>query len=67
MLMGEEDESVGAANIARPGRAGGPSAGDDAEGLPGVGHNFLPLLDSDDPQLQALARDALERIERAAA
>jgi carboxymethylenebutenolidase len=67
MLMGEQDESVGAANIARLAALEGEVPAMTLKVYPGVGHNFLPLLDSDDPQLQALARDALERIERAAA
>lgn len=61
MLLGADDIAVGADNIERL-QAMAPSA--DTMNLTvyqGVGHDFLPLLDSDDAGLREIAKDALAK------
>jgi len=67
MLMGRSDESVGADNIARLEAIAQDAPAMDLTIYDGVGHNFLPFLDSDDPRKHAVAVDARDRILRVAA
>ncbi|QLC26423.1 dienelactone hydrolase family protein [Parasphingopyxis algicola] len=67
MLLGAEDESVGADNIAKLGTLAPDIPAMALKVYDGVGHNFLPFLDSDDADKKAIAKDALARIEAVAA
>lgn len=61
MLLGREDGSVGPGNIARL-EAMAPSVpAMDLTVYDGVGHNFLPCLDSEEADKKAVAEDALAR------
>ena len=64
-LMGADDAVVGAAHIARLADMGRTNPALDVVVYDGVGHNFLPLLDSDDPELRGIAQDAMARCDAA--
>ena len=64
-LMGADDAVVGAAHIARLADIGRTNPALDVVVYDGVGHNFLPLLDSDDPALRGIAQDAMARCDAA--
>ncbi len=67
MLMGADDESVGPDNIAKLQEVAPNCPAMTLKVYDGVGHNFLPFLDSQEPEKLAIARDALSHIERVAA
>ena len=67
MLMGSEDESVGREHLERLASMAGDVPAMTLKMYEGVGHNFLPFLDSDDPAKKAVAQDALSIIVKAAA
>ncbi len=61
MLLGADDAAVGPDNIQRL-QTMAPAAGSmDLTVYQGVGHDFLPLLDSDDADQKATAEDALAK------
>jgi carboxymethylenebutenolidase len=62
MLMGSEDASVGPDHLVRLSEMVPVAPAMTLRMYPGVGHNFLPLLDSDDPEKRAIAEDALQII-----
>ncbi|MEO0423536.1 MAG: dienelactone hydrolase family protein [Pseudomonadota bacterium] len=65
MLLGAEDAAVGPENIQRL-QARAPDLPAMALTVyDGVGHDFLPLLDSDEPAKRAVAEDALARLDAA--
>ncbi len=64
MLMGATDESVGQENILRLSNIAGHNINIVLTVYDGVGHNFLPMLDSKDPTEFAVAQDALSRCDR---
>ncbi len=63
MLLGAQDESVGTANIEKLEALAPSCPAMTLTVYPEVGHNFLPLLDSDITQQRAVARNALDQIE----
>lgn len=63
MLMGENDASVGPENVARLEAMSASAPAMTLKTYTGVGHGFLPELDSDDPHRRDVACDALARIE----
>ena len=63
MLLGAEDESVGKENIDRLAAMAADVPAMELTVYQGVGHNFLPFLDSEQVELKAIAEDALKRIE----
>ncbi|WOE75349.1 dienelactone hydrolase family protein [Alterisphingorhabdus coralli] len=67
MLLGEEDASVGTENIAKLTEMAPDVSAMTLKVYPQVGHNFLPLLDSDNSDELDIARDALSHITRVAA
>ncbi|SIN67558.1 carboxymethylenebutenolidase [Parasphingorhabdus marina DSM 22363] len=66
MLLGADDESVGKDNIGRLAEMTPNVPAMNLTIYEGVGHNFLPLLDSDQAELKAVAEDALRHIENVA-
>jgi len=62
-LFGAEDQAVGEANIARLAQLATENPAIAVTVYPGVGHDFLPLLDSSDAAARASASDALTRCE----
>lgn len=67
MLMGQNDESVGSENISKLESMSSACPAMTLKVYPGVGHNFLPFLDSEDEEKRSIAEDALSRIEMVAA
>lgn len=67
MLLGADDASVGPANIVQLQALAGSCPAMTLKVYEGVGHNFLPLLDSADEAERAIALDALRHIESVAA
>ena len=67
MLMGAQDEAVGVENISRLEGMAPEAPAMTLKVYQGVGHNFLPLLDSEDNAKRSIARDALDEIERVVA
>lgn len=65
MLMGETDMSVGPDLIARLEAMKESVPAMSLTTYPGVGHGFLPMLDSSDPHEREVARDALARVRSA--
>ncbi|MDJ0979714.1 MAG: dienelactone hydrolase family protein [Erythrobacter sp.] len=66
MLLGAGDESVGPENIAKLKSMDAAVPAMTLKVYDGVGHNFLPFLDSEDAAKNAIARDALSHIEQVA-
>ena len=64
MLMGRDDASVGGENIARLEQIAPVAPAMSLKMYDGVGHNFLPLLDSSDAHLRGVARDALHHLDQ---
>jgi len=63
MLMGENDASVGPDTIAKLGEVAADAPAMTLKIYEGVGHGFLPMLDSEDELEKSVALDALSRIE----
>ncbi|MEM9750214.1 MAG: dienelactone hydrolase family protein [Pseudomonadota bacterium] len=63
MLMGRDDEPVGRDNIDKLEATASSAPAMSLTVYEGVGHNFLPLLDSDAPEKRALAEDAMRQCE----
>lgn len=66
MLLGAEDESVGIDNIEKLAVMDEACPAMRLEIYPGVGHNFLPFLDSAEAEKNAIARNALSHLEQLA-
>lgn len=64
MLLGADDPAVGADNVKRLQAMAPDVPGMDLTVYDGVGHDFLPLLDSEDPALRATAEDAIATCDR---
>lgn len=62
MLMGAEDASVGKEHLTRLSEMAPAAPSMKLKMYEGVGHNFLPLLDSEDQHERAIAEDALQEI-----
>ncbi len=64
MLLGADDPAVGADNVKRLQAMVPDVPGMDLTVYDGVGHDFLPLLDSENPAMRATAEDALAICDR---
>lgn len=63
MLMGAEDASVGPENVAKLAAMSDDVPAMTLEVYEGVGHGFLPMLDSESELERAVAKHALSRVE----
>lgn len=64
MMMGADDHAVGVEHVARLADMAPAVPAMNLVTLTGVGHNFLPLLDSEDAALRETAKVALRHIEQ---
>lgn len=64
MLLGRDDPSVGIENVDKLKAMTPDVPAMDLTVYDPVGHNFLPLLDSEDADLKAIAEDAMNRCDR---